>query len=123
MHLTSKENIHQPIRNPGGEVIYELTGAAEEAGGARQHSLAYIVIPPGGSSSRHYHRQSEETYYILRGRARMVLDGRELSLVPGQALLIQPPEQHQIANAGEDDLEFLAICAPAWTAEDSFSVA
>jgi mannose-6-phosphate isomerase-like protein (cupin superfamily) len=64
---------------------------------------------------------SEETYYILTGTARMVIDQHELSLSPGQACLIQPREWHQIFNPGDVDLQFLAICAPAWNAADSYS--
>jgi mannose-6-phosphate isomerase-like protein (cupin superfamily) len=119
MWVMSREGVEAPIRNPWGEVVYELVGAAEEAGGARQHSVALVVIPPGGSSAEHYHTGAEETYYVLRGTARMVVDGREFELGPGQACLIQPPERHRVFNEGTEDLEFLAVCAPPWVPEDS----
>lgn len=120
MFINSKDNITQPLTQPLGETVFELVGSAARSGNARLHSLAHILIPPGNSSSAHYHKVAEETYYILSGRGRMLVDGQEYSLSPGQACLIRAPEMHQIFNAGEVDLEFLAVCAPAWTPDDSF---
>ncbi len=122
MHIASKADAKQPIHSPWGEIVHELIGDSEQTGGARQHSLAIITIPPGKSSALHYHNTAEETYYILRGSARLVVDGQAYRLSPGQACLIQPPEQHQIFNSGDDDLEFIAVCTPAWTPDDSVSV-
>jgi mannose-6-phosphate isomerase-like protein (cupin superfamily) len=122
VRITSREDIKEPIRNATGEVVYELIGTAAERGGAEKHSLAVVTIPPGKSSAEHYHLVSEETYYLLRGAARLVVDGQALVLLPGQACLIQPGERHQIHSVGDEDLEFLAICAPAWVADDSVFV-
>jgi mannose-6-phosphate isomerase-like protein (cupin superfamily) len=121
MHIRTVQDIQQPLTAPWGEVVYELVGAAPASGQAALHSLAHIIIPPGKSSQVHYHKVSEETYYILSGTARMVIDGREITLVPAQACLIQPGERHQIFNPGESNLEFLAVCAPAWSPQDSYS--
>jgi len=119
MRIASKEDVREPLRNPLGEVVYPLMGVAGEQGGAGKHSVAVVVIPPGGSSAAHYHNVAEETYFILRGTARMVIDGASFELGPGQACLIQPPERHQIFNESEEELEFVAVCAPPWVAEDS----
>jgi len=116
---THKDQI-PPLRSPHGEIVYEMIGRAVEHGGVILHSLAHIVIPAGKASLKHYHKIGEETYYILRGNARMVLDGQAFSSAPYQAILIKPGQWHQIFNAGEEDLEFLAICAPAWQSEDSY---
>jgi mannose-6-phosphate isomerase-like protein (cupin superfamily) len=119
MHITSKIQI-RPLVSPGGESVFELIGRAAEHGGAAQHSLAHIVIAPGGASARHFHKVSEETYYLLRGVAVMVIDDRRFELRPGETCLIQPGETHQVSNPSPDDLEFLAVCAPAWAPGDSF---
>ncbi len=114
MRLTRKDEAGEPLVNPTGEMIYSLIGDSEELGGSKGHSFAYVVIPPGKSSQHHYHPVAEETYYILTGEAKMVVDGEEFSLKPGDALLISPPEKHQIFSVGEDDLEFVVVCAPPW---------
>jgi mannose-6-phosphate isomerase-like protein (cupin superfamily) len=121
MRIVRKEEISEPFRAPLGEVIYEMIGRPEEVGGTTLHSFAYIVILPEFSSQAHYHKISEETYYILKGKARMIIDDNEFTLSPGQACLLMPGEVHQIFNDEKEDLEFLAVCAPAWTPDDSFS--
>jgi mannose-6-phosphate isomerase-like protein (cupin superfamily) len=119
MRITSKTAV-TPLADPGGETVFELIGKSAEHGGAAGHSLAHIVIAPGKASSRHFHKVSEETYYVLHGTGKLVLDGQMFALQPGQACLIEPGETHQIFNPGESDLEFLAVCAPAWAPGDSF---
>ena len=120
MFINSKDQILTPFTQPLGESVFELIGSSPKSGDARLHSLAHILIPPGKCSSKHYHKVAEETYYILKGQGRMVVDEREYTLTPGQACLICAPEVHQIFNDGTVDLEFLAVCAPAWTPDDSF---
>lgn len=105
-----------------GELIYELVGNTPALGGTAKHSLAQVVVPPGMLSPRHLHRHSEETYFLLKGRARMVIDGHEFWLSPGEACLIMPGEVHQVFNDQDDTLEFLVVCAPPWTADDFFEV-
>jgi mannose-6-phosphate isomerase-like protein (cupin superfamily) len=122
MKVREKSGIKSSLITPAGEIIYELIGKGDEAGGISSHSIAQIQIPPGKSSVLHYHQKNEESYYILRGEAWMEIDQREFALTPGQVCLIQPGEKHRIRNKGNDDLEFLAFCAPAWVPEDSFEV-
>lgn len=117
---TSKDKVSNPLFSQHGEVVYEMIGRPVEHGGAQQHSLAHIVIPPGKASLLHYHQVCEETYYLLRGRARMHLDEQVFEMSPGQAVVILPGQRHQIFNDLDEDLEFLAICAPAWYPKDSF---
>jgi mannose-6-phosphate isomerase-like protein (cupin superfamily) len=114
--------ISEPMTTKSGEIITELIGRASVDGEIFNHSLARIVIPPGKSSTLHYHKISQETYYILQGEGLMDVDGESHVLHPGTACNMQPGEKHRIENQGSVDLEFLAICAPAWVVEDSFEV-
>ena len=114
--------ISEPLITESGEIITELIGRAGVDGEIFNHSLARIVIPPGKSSSAHYHKHSQETYYILQGEGLMDIDGEIHVLKPGTACHILPGENHRIENRGGINLEFLAICAPAWVPEDSFEV-
>ena len=119
MRLTRKEEINSPFVNTTGERVYEMLGAPEKIGGAKYHSFSHVVIPAGCTSRPHYHPVAEETYYILSGQGRMCVDGKEMTLRPGDALLIHTLEVHQIFNEGDSDLEFIAVCAPAWTPDNS----
>ena len=120
MIITKTSHYPSLLSNPEGEVIQELLGL--QAGGATGHSLAKITIPAGKASEAHFHKKSEESYLILSGSATMVIDGEKFDLKSGEAVLIEPMEVHQIANSGNDDLAFLAVCVPAWQPDDSYAV-
>lgn len=119
MKLTRKDKVEKPFVNTTGERVYEMLGAPEHIGAAKYHSFSHVVIPAGCHSRPHYHPVAEETYYILSGEGRMIVDDSVLKLIPGDALLIQTLEKHQIFNDGDSDLEFIAVCAPAWTPDNS----
>lgn len=119
MKITRKDQVAQPFISPTGEQVFEMIGCSADLGGANAHSFAHVVIPSGNSSQNHYHPVAEETYYILAGQGRMVVDGEEHILNVGDAILIMPPEKHQIFPVGANDLEFLVVCAPAWEPSNS----
>lgn len=92
-----------------------MIGLPKNLGGTQKHSFAYVVIPSGCSSRLHYHPSDEETYYVLKGKGRMTINGKEHKVTPGDAILIHPPEKHQIFSDGADGpLEFIVVSAPAW---------
>ena len=76
--------------------------------------MAHLLIPPGKASLLPYHPEAEESYYIVSGKAHILIGEQESTISAGQIVLIPPKNLHQIRNIGEDDLEFLAICVPAW---------
>lgn len=119
MRITRKENVEKPYTTRSGERVYEMIGLPEELGGATKHSLGYVVIPPEGSSRPHYHPSSEETYYIMRGKGKMLIDDVKYDVGPGDTILISPSEKHQIFCIGSDDLEFIVVCAPPWEPNNS----
>lgn len=119
MQARQKKDI-APFISPNGEQVFELLGQA--VGFGEQHSLAHVLIPPGKSSDKHYHPEVEESYYILKGQAELIIDEETLHMQPGQAIAILPNQTHQIFNHSDEDLEFLAICAPGWTPECSVFV-
>jgi len=119
MHITRKSNLPELIQNPHGEDVQEILGFL--AGGVESHSLAQVTIAPGKSSLPHFHKESEESYMILSGEAEMVVDSNKFQLSPSDAVLIAPPEVHQIFNRGSGNLVFLAICVPAWRPDDSYN--
>ncbi len=119
MHIRNIQDT-PPLTSPHGEVIRELLGQA--AGGGQQHSLAHITLPAGAASLKHYHPQAEESYFILSGQGRLMMEDQQRSLSPGDAVVIPVNAVHQIFNDTDDDLIFLAVCAPPWTPDCSVFV-
>lgn len=120
MLVNTKEKIKEPFLAPLGEFIYELIGRRPEVGETVHHSLAHVVVPVGKASPKHYHKIAEESYHVLKGQARMIIDGNEFTLSSGETLLIKPGAIHQLFNDGPEVLELLAVSAPAWILEDFF---
>lgn len=113
MYITSAQDSTSPIHTPHGETICELIGRAVVQP-TDTHSVAHVLIPPGSSTLLHSHPSTEESYYILKGKARMLLDDEEALLSPGQIVLIAPGQRHKIFTVGSDPLEMLVVCVPAW---------
>jgi mannose-6-phosphate isomerase-like protein (cupin superfamily) len=57
----------------------------------------------------HYHEDMEEIFIILKGQAKILVDGEEAEMGKGDAVVIPPREVHEMKNAGGEDLEYLAV--------------
>jgi len=112
MNIFAKTDVVTPIVHKHGEAIYDLL--SREQGKSEIHSVAIATIAVGKASLMHYHPVAEESYYILNGRAKMLLDNEESELTAGQIVLIPPGARHKIYNTGDQELEFLVVCVPAW---------
>ncbi|MCL2580039.1 MAG: cupin domain-containing protein [Oscillospiraceae bacterium] len=67
------------------------------------------IIPPGGSIGYHTHTGDFEVYYILKGTAKVVDNGVEDILHPGDSMICREGDSHSIENIGDRDLEYVAI--------------
>jgi mannose-6-phosphate isomerase-like protein (cupin superfamily) len=81
-------------------------------------SIARARVAPGVTTRWHRVRDTAERYVILSGRGRVeVADLAPQEVGPGDVVLIPPSVRQRIANAGKDDLVFLAICTPRFRQE------
>ena len=64
------------------------------------------ALKPGSGIG--YHEQKEdEIYYVLSGRGVMTLDGKEVSVGPGAAILTRTGSSHGLKQTGTEDLVIL----------------
>ena len=64
------------------------------------------ALKPGSAIG--YHEQHEdEIYYVLSGRGIMKLDGKDVEVGPGTAILTRPGSSHGIRQVGTEDLVIL----------------
>jgi len=76
-------------------------------------SVARARVPAGGMTRWHRLTGITERYVILRGRGRVeVGDAPPREVGEGDVVLIPAGARQRIANCGEGDLVFLAICTP-----------
>jgi len=92
-----------------GCYILELSNSAEDP----EASIARARVPPGTTTRWHRVAGTTERYVILQGRGRVEvgeLPPREVA--GGEVVVIPRGERQRIANTGEGDLVFLAVCTP-----------
>lgn len=95
-----------------GCYITELSNSADDP----DVSIARARLEPGTFTRWHYLRDTSERYVILQGIG--VIEVGDLpaqTVSAGDIVIIPPLARQRISNAGEDDLVFLAICAPRFT--------
>ncbi len=86
-------------------------------GGGLPFSLAVARVAPGQATERHALR-GHEVYYLLSGSGRMHVGTDSALVAAGDAIHIPPGAVQWIENLGEEALEFVAVVAPPWCAED-----
>lgn len=68
-----------------------------------------ILLKPGERLAPHYHQEVEETFYVVRGQGTIKTGGQEHRLIPGDAYRLEAREDHELANAGDEDLKIVFI--------------
>ncbi len=92
--------------------FYEVLADAED------HKVKRITVWPGKRLSLQRHRRRAEHWYVVRGRATVTLDGREIRLGPGGSVDIPRGAWHRIRNDGTRDLVFVEIQSGDYFGED-----
>ena len=94
----------------GGRDITRMTHFLEESESYGTGRLfAIIIIPPRGSIGCHTHTGEFEIFYILKGVGKVMDNGVEEILHPGDSMTCLDGDNHSIENIGDCDLEFVAI--------------
>ena len=60
-----------------------------------------------GSGVGHHAQHEDEVYYALSGRGVMTVDGKDIEMTPGTAVLTRPGSSHSLKQSGTEDLVIL----------------
>ena len=94
--------------------ILELSNSADDP----HASIARARLAPGVTTRWHRLRGTIERYVIVEGRGRIEVGELAPEQVePGDVVVIPPLCRQRIANVGDTDLVFLAICTPRFRQE------
>ena len=69
-------------------------------------------LPPGASEGCHTHAGDgalEEIYYVLAGQGMMRIESDEVTLAPGDAVLVPPGVDHGLFNTGPEPLRLVLL--------------
>ena len=73
-------------------------------------SIEVWELPPGSSEGSHVHEGEEtleEFYYFISGRGVMWMDGKELPVGPGDAVMAPPGADHGFRSTGKEPLKLI----------------
>lgn len=84
-HHYGLENFYQT-----GATIFTLVN--------RAYCKKILVLTAGQAHPTHFHQAKEETFYLLYGDLTVGLDGENISLQPGDSVLIRPGEKHSFTS-------------------------
>ena len=69
-------------------------------------------MPPGTSEQAHWHERARQLFYVLEGELTMRFGDRDVRVLCGSALEIDPGTVHQARNDSGEDVRFLVISVP-----------
>jgi quercetin dioxygenase-like cupin family protein len=76
--------------------------------GAPNFEMRYFELEKGMVTSLDLH-EFEHEIFILKGKGKLFLEGKEYDLRPHDAVLIEGNEQHQLRQEGDEPFGFLCI--------------
>ena len=109
----SGQTIHNPVT---GESITFLRTDRDTSG--QRVALAFSVTPGGAPPAPHVHPRQSETFALHAGRCRVIVDGRERELGPGDVLTVPRGASHTWAAL--DQTRMTVTLEPALRADEFF---
>jgi len=97
----------EEVLEPGAKKVKKQVLIGEEES-APNFIMRIFEIEPGGATPRHSHSWEHEVY-VLSGKGKVYAQGNEIEIAPGDALLIEPNEEHQFTNPYSQPLCFLCL--------------
>jgi len=96
--------------------VVEMDGATRvskkvpigETEGWEGYTMRTFTIGPGGHTPRHTH-DWEHVNYVIKGRGRLMIDGRDNDISEKDFAFVPPDVEHQFTNPYDEEFEFICI--------------
>jgi mannose-6-phosphate isomerase-like protein (cupin superfamily) len=69
---------------------------------------AWCILRAGGESTPHSHHEYE-IFIAMTGRAKLVVDGKDVPFVAGDIVHLPPGCTHQVVNDAGEDFEYYGV--------------
>lgn len=102
-------NASDSEKNKAVETWGTLSWVANQTLSGSSVTVGRLILHPGLSDSPHSHSNADEVIFLVRGSACVQLGGREVNLLPGDALTIPLRLVHWIKNTGKVEAE-MTLC-------------
>lgn len=106
---------HEDPRNPG--VLKRVIAAQRDFQAGQVQMLNWAQLPVGSSFQPHYHEDMQEVFVLLSGVVTMKVRklnsddsaGDCITMRPGDTVIIDPTEIHQMQNIGDVVAEYIVF--------------
>lgn len=101
-----------------------LCGPKQSCMATRKADLKVLRIRPGQRTSHHFHMERESIFYVASGNViiRSQNSNQQLELSPGDSVVVDPGEDHELENAGQEDALVWEIESPPHSGIDRIEV-
>ena len=92
--------------------------------GAKRFGVLFITVKPEGPPhvKYHFHKKRESAFFVIQGKAKIVVENEEHFVEPDTLVFIPPGERHQLMNAGNTELRIIEVYAPPPFEGDNYIV-
>jgi mannose-6-phosphate isomerase-like protein (cupin superfamily) len=98
---------HEDPRDPG--VLKRVLATAADLVAGQVQMVNWAKLPVGKSFQTHYHEDMQEVFVIVCGQAEMNVEGKNVQLAEGDAILVAPREIHTMRNIGVEDVHYVVF--------------
>jgi mannose-6-phosphate isomerase len=113
--MSPPPEVETDVRPWGSYTVLDESWSGEDG---RAHKVKRIVVLPGMRLSYQRHARRSEHWFVIHGRAEVILDGTRYELGPGDSLDILAGVDHRIGNVGAVDLVFVEVQHGEYFGED-----
>ena len=78
----------------GGNIHEKVWGREEWIVNNELYCCKFLYIKPRYQCSLHFHKLKTETFYLIRGKVWLSVQGYSGMMIPGDSITIYPSEQH-----------------------------
>ena len=92
--------------------------------GAKRFGVLFITVKPEEPPhvKYHFHKKRESAFFVIQGRARIIVENEEHFVEPNTLVFIPPGEKHQLMNAGNTELRVVEVYSPLPFEGDNYIV-
>jgi quercetin dioxygenase-like cupin family protein len=105
--MSKNERPTQPVTMEGADRV-RVARMVAETDGAPTAAMRLFEIEPGGHTPWHAHGW-EHVIFCVEGSGALKTENGDADFGPGDALLVEPDEEHNFVNTGEAPLRFICV--------------
>ncbi|AKG92066.1 mannose-1-phosphate guanylyltransferase/mannose-6-phosphate isomerase [Geoglobus ahangari] len=105
-----RAEVHTVVHRPWGSYVLLERG--------ENYWIKRIVVKPGERLSLQRHMHRSEHWIVVRGMAKVISEGKEYFLRPGESTFVPSGVKHRLVNPGRIPLEMIEVAIGDYLSED-----